>query len=75
MNVKQTFNIIFNGIFLQTVDQLAEVGFEMIIYSIASGLNVENTSQETLERLKADITYANTKGIEVGAYDLIALTR
>jgi len=47
----------------------------MIIYSFGSGFNIEDTSEEALERLKSDVAYANAKGIEVGAYDLIALTR
>jgi len=54
------------------IDQLAEVGFEMLIYSFGSGMNIETVD---VEALKADIEYANAKGIEVGAYDLIALTR
>ena len=36
---------------------------------------MESTNQTYLEGLKADIAYANSKGIEVGGYDLIAWTR
>ena len=54
------------------VDQVSEVGFEMIFYSFGSGFDLET---KDLSRLKADIAYANAKGLEVGGYDLIAWTR
>ena len=61
-------SIAFRGV----VDQLAEVGFEMIFYSFGSGFDLE---QNNLTQLAADIAYANSKGLEVGGYDLIAWTR
>ncbi len=61
--------------FRKVVDQLSEVGFEMILYSFGSGFDLESNSTEYLDSLKADVAYANAKGIEVGGYDLIALTR
>lgn len=54
---------------------MAEVGFEMIFFSFGSGWNLEDTTPEFIDKLKSDIRYANSKGIEVGGYDLIALTR
>ena len=36
---------------------------------------MESTNKTYLEGLKADIAYANSKGIEVGGYDLITWTR
>eukprot|EP00759_Apiculatamorpha_spiralis_P003376 PhF_6_TR11585/c1_g1_i1/m.18738 len=57
------------------VDQLTQVGFEMFIYSFGSGFNLESTDPAYLSQVKADISYANTKGIEVGGYDLICLDR
>ena len=45
--------------FRKTVDQLAEVGFEMIFYSFGSGFNLE---ADDISGLKADIAYANSKG-------------
>ena len=57
------------------MDQLAEVGFEMIFYSFGSAFNIENRSSEYIESVRKDIAYANSKGIEVGGYDLIALSR
>lgn len=58
--------------FRKVVDQLTEVGFEMIFYSFGSGFDLE---ADDLSQLKADIAYANEKGLEVGGYDLIAWTR
>jgi hypothetical protein len=58
--------------FRQAVDQLVKVGFEMIFYSFGSGFDLEAND---LDQLKEDIGYANSKGIEVGGYDLIAWTR
>lgn len=58
--------------FRNVVDQLAEVGFEMIFYSFGSGFDLE---AKDLSQLKSDIAYANKKGLEVGGYDLIAWTR
>ncbi len=40
-----------------------------------SGFDLESTNQTYLDGLKADIAYANSKGIEVGGYDLISLSR
>ena len=57
------------------VDQLVEVGYEMFIYSFGSGFDLESTDETYLESIKADIAYANQKGIEVGGYDLICLDR
>ena len=48
--------------FRKTVDQLAEVGFEMIFYSFGSGFNLET---DDISGLKADIAYANSKGNDV----------
>ena len=44
----------------------------MIFYSFGSGFDLE---ADNLTSLKADIAYANSKGLEVGGYDLIAWTR
>jgi hypothetical protein len=57
------------------VDQLTAIGFEMFIYSFGSGFNLESTDPTYLAQIKADIAYANSKGIEVGGYDLICLDR
>ena len=58
------------------VDQIAVLkGFDMIIFSFGSGFNLENTDPAYLKQMAESITYANSKGVEVGGYDLIADTR
>ena len=47
----------------------------MLLYSFGSDFNLEDTSKENLSKLRSDVAYANQRGIEVGGYDLIALTR
>jgi hypothetical protein len=61
--------------FRAAIDQMAEVGFEMLIYSFGSGFNMESSDEKYIEQMASDIKYANSKGIEVGGYDLIAWTR
>jgi hypothetical protein len=61
--------------FRNAVDQCAEVGFEMIIYTFGSGLNMENNDPEYLARIREDVEYAHAKGIEVGGYSLLASRR
>ena len=46
-----------------------------LAHSFGSGFDLESNDTEYLDALKADVAYANAKGIEVGGYDLIALTR
>lgn len=62
-------------IFRRAVDQCAEVGFEMIIYTFGSGLNMENQDPAYLAKIKADVDYAHSKGLEVGAYSLFSSRR
>jgi len=57
------------------IDQMAQVGFEMLIYSFGSGFNLETADPAYLATVKAQIDYAKKKGIEVGGYDLICLQR
>ena len=61
--------------FRMAVDQCVEVGFEMIIYTFGSGLDMENTSPEYLAKIKADVDYAHERGLEVGAYSLFSSRR
>ncbi|MBL9135506.1 MAG: hypothetical protein JNK85_06540 [Verrucomicrobiales bacterium] len=61
--------------FRTAVDQCAEVGFEMIIYTFGSGLNAESTDPAYLAKIKEDVDYARAKGIEVGAYSLFSSRR
>lgn len=57
------------------IDQMAEVGFEMLIYSFGSGFDVESDNETYLDEIAKVISYAHSKGIEVGGYDLIDWTR
>ena len=60
--------------FRQTVDQLAEVGFDMIFYSFGSGFDLQTTvyNMTILKQLKDDIAYANARGIE-GFYSYLTI--
>ncbi len=62
-------------VFREAVDQCAAVGFEMIIYTFGSGLDMENLRPDYLEAIRSDVEYAHSKGIEVGAYSLLASRR
>src|SRR5581483_987456 len=57
------------------MDQCAEVGFEMVIFSFGSGLNMEDTSPQNIAKFKALADYAHSKGLEVGGYSLLASRR
>ena len=56
----------------RAVDQCVQVGFEMIILSFGSGLDMENEDPAYLAQLMADFDYAHSKGIEIGGYSLLA---
>ncbi len=58
--------------FRAAVDQCAEVGFEMIIYTFGSGLNMENADPAYLAQIEADVDYAHSRGLEVGGYSLFS---
>lgn len=49
----------------QVVDQLADVGFEMLVYSFQSGFNIESLNETYISEIAADIAYANKKGTYV----------
>ncbi len=54
------------------INQCAEVGYEMIILSFGSGLNMEDESEENYRKFKELREYANAKGIELGGYSLLS---
>jgi len=54
------------------IDQAAECGFEMVILSFGSGLNMEDASAANIARYKAFADYAHSKGLEMGGYSLLA---
>ena len=57
------------------IDQCAEVGFEMVILSFGSGLNMEDTSPQNITKFKALTDYAHSKKIRLGGYSLLASRR
>jgi hypothetical protein len=57
------------------VDQCAEVGFEMVILTFGSGFNIEDDSQENLDRWRDLAKYAHDRGIEIGGYSLLSSRR
>ena len=59
----------------QAVDQCASVGFEMIILSFGSGLNMESADEAYIQKIKELADYAHSKGIELGGYSLLASRR
>ena len=56
----------------RAVDQCAETGYEMIILSFGSGLNMEKENEDYYKRFKEYREYANSKGIELGGYSLLS---
>lgn len=54
------------------IDQCAEVGFEMVIMTFGSGFNLEDQSDENLNRMKSLADYAHSKGVALGGYSLLA---
>lgn len=54
------------------IDQCAEVGFEMVIISFWSGFDMENEDPAYLAKFKELADYAHSKGVELGAYSLLA---
>lgn len=56
----------------QAIDQAADVGFEMVIFSFGSGLNAEDVSDANIAKYKAFADYAHSKGLQIGCYSLLA---
>ena len=54
------------------IDQCAETGYEMVILSFGSGLDMEDESEENIAKFKGYVDYAHSKGIELGGYSLLA---
>ena len=59
----------------ELLDQMADVGFEMMIYSFWTGFDLTSTNATYLDNLAADGAYANRLGIEVGGYYCMAMTQ
>ena len=58
--------------FTRGIDQCAEVGYEMLNLSFGSGLDPEDESDGNDARMKEFAAYANSKGISIGTYSLLA---
>jgi hypothetical protein len=57
------------------VDQSAETGFEMIILSFGSGLDMESEDSAYLATMKDVADYAHRRGVAIGGYSLLASRR
>jgi hypothetical protein len=57
------------------VDQCAATGFEMIVLSFGSGLDMENEDPGVLSGLRDLAGYAHDRGVEIGGYSLLASRR
>ena len=57
------------------VDQCAATGFEMIVLSFGSGLDMENEDPAVLAGLRELAGYAHGRGVEIGGYSLLASRR
>lgn len=57
------------------VDQCVETGFEMVILSFGSGLDMENEDPAYLAKMKEVADYAHSRNIEIGGYSLLASRR
>lgn len=57
------------------IDQCAETGYEMVILSFGSGLNMEDESPENIAKFKSLADYAHSKGIKLGGYSLFSSRR
>ena len=57
------------------VDQCAATGYEALILSFGSHLNMEDSSAKNIERWKQLADYAHSKGIMIGGYSLFSSRR
>ncbi|MGQ7871030.1 hypothetical protein [Sunxiuqinia sp. sy24] len=57
------------------IDQAEEVGYEMVNFSFGSGFNPEDESEENYAKMKKYAEYADSKGIKIGTYSLLASRR
>jgi len=59
----------------KAVDQCAETGYEMVILSFGSGLNMEDTSETNILKFRELADYAHSKGVGLGGYSLFSSRR
>lgn len=56
-------------------DQMAAVGWQMLVQSYGSGADVESQNPTYIAQVKGDVAYCKAEGVEVGMYDLVGWTR
>ncbi len=54
------------------IDQCEATGYEMVILSFGSGLNMEDNSAGNIKKFKQLADYAHKRGIELGGYSLFS---
>ncbi|WP_185153924.1 alpha-galactosidase [Dysgonomonas sp. ZJ279] len=54
------------------IDQCAATGYEALILSFGSNLNIEENTTENHNRWKAIADYAHSKGVKIGGYTLFS---
>jgi hypothetical protein len=59
----------------RAIDDAASVGFEMVILSFGSGFDIEDDSDENLQKWKKIAEYGRQRGVEVGGYSLLSSRR
>ncbi|RPE09708.1 alpha-galactosidase [Chitinophaga lutea] len=59
----------------EAVDQCAATGYEALILSFGSHVNMEDTSAANIARWKKNAAYAHSKGILIGGYSLFSSRR
>ena len=57
------------------IDQCVATGYEGLILSFGSGLNMEDTSITNISKFKALADYAHSKGVLIGGYSLFSSRR
>ncbi|RPD98501.1 alpha-galactosidase [Aureibaculum marinum] len=57
---------------VSAIDQCKETGYEMVILSFGSGLNMEDTTAVNIRKFKNLTDYAHSKGIKLGGYSLFS---
>jgi len=57
------------------IDQCGQVGFEMAILTFGSGFDIEDDSQQSLDRYKELADYAHSKNVQLGGYSLLSSRR
>jgi hypothetical protein len=60
---------------IRAIDQCDSTGYEAVILSFGSHLNMEDQSEKNLERWKKLADYAHKKGIMIGGYSLFSSRR